>query len=191
MAPNTRLRANPALRVSYDIARRRKKVTNAHPNREDNSTPAVLRTSRAGITKSKGKATCVHAQEAGAPSPFRSHPPPQKRDQKPRIVKRTAVETEEPKAEVVAKTKKLTSQGCDICATVKRSRSFVKPKGDEMCAHLLKTCRQCLHAMIISKIKDGRLGGDQAMLECPYAECGVVMNVDALKQILSPSIFKK
>jgi hypothetical protein len=60
-----------------------------------------------------------------------------------------------------------------------------------MCAHLLKTCRQCLHAMIISKIKDERLGGDQAMLECPFAECGVVLKFDVLKRILSPSIFEK
>ena len=76
---------------------------------------------------------------------------------------------------------------CIICISNKSSGAFV-PKHLQLCEHLKKICKACVGKMVRDLVTNRRLA--ESVLLCPFPECGFVVDIQAVKQMVSPGIYE-
>jgi hypothetical protein len=159
MAPTTRLREKPSLRVDY----------RTNQKREPREHHVVI------------------ADEGSGPNPFvvpdRSKLKPSKRSSGPLARSARITKT---KASVKMPTLKQMRQ-CDICADLRPSTLFPVGKGVKVCKHMEAVCMYCVEALVKGLVSDRKLG--EARLKCLDPGCEHVLSFEHVKAIVNKHVF--
>jgi hypothetical protein len=172
MAPSTRLRSKPALRVNYaDTTHRNPSPVGSRDNPvqlEETPEPTmpVLKTAHKPATPHKH----VTRVEAGAVV---------KPKKEPNIVKRS------PRTRRKVRPAK---QECSICVTTKSTTSSFKVPEDA-CDHFQNICGACIQKMMKTKVAERQLA--EAALFCPFPNCNHALDYTALKGAVSKPAFEE
>jgi hypothetical protein len=171
MAPSTRLRSKPALRVNYANSNHRNPTPvgsrdnpvqleeTPEPTTPVRKTASKLATTRKPVTRVK----------SGAVVKPRKEPKTLKRSPRPRRKVRPA------------------KQECLICVTTKSTASSFKVPEDA-CDHFQSICGACVQKMLKTKVAERQLA--EAALSCPLQNCNHALDYTALRGAVSKPAFE-
>jgi hypothetical protein len=162
MAPTTRVRDNPSLRVNYC----------APQNRGTREHPFV-------IADGGSRRNSVFITDSPKPKPK-----PATRSSGP--LTRSAGIT---KIKAPVKTVKLDRKlECDICAHSRPDKLFPAEKGVKMCAHMTAVCMYCVEKLVKGMVEDQKLG--EARLKCLDPSCEHILSFENVKAIVRKNAFE-
>jgi hypothetical protein len=159
MAPTTRLREKPSLRINYRTNRKREPRENhvVIANEKSGSNPFIV--------------------------PDSSKLKPAKRSSGPLARSARIAKTKAP-----VKTPKLNQmRQCDICADFRPSTLFPVGKGVKVCKHMKAVCMYCVEALVKGMVSDRKLG--EARLKCLDPGCEHVLSFEHVKAIVNKDVF--
>jgi hypothetical protein len=172
MAPLTRLRSRPELRINYAD------TSDSEPKVSFRASPQPIVS-----TRKRGRRPAAHKNDRYASSEI-----PVVYFKAGAVVKPKA----EPKVRKKALTRKKkewpTKQECSICATKKiTARSFKAP--DDACEHLRAICNLCVAKMLKTKTAERQLR--KAELSCLISKCDHTLDYATIKAMVGKAAFKE
>jgi hypothetical protein len=171
MAPHTRLRAEPGRRVKYTTEGMKPKSGSAQNpiiiNKGAPIGPLSATTPARPYVSTKGRRAPAATRESTTKETNR-------------------ITKTQPKK---AAKKTMPTKVCSLCASTKTvSRGFKILKSVQVCEHFPDICSSCVSTMIKVKVTDRKL--DEGVLKCPFPDCECVLDLKAVKQIITPAGFK-